>query len=309
MQEIKCILCHNDQTSIIESIDTSRLVSLYEKRAGIDVRKYFNTAVIEYVSCNHCGLKFYWPQAIGDGRFYDQLQNISDYYLKEKAEFNEAAKFVKETDTVLEIGCGEGLFANHIKSKCFTGLEFSDDAIRKAKERRLKILKQSIQEHAVQNQGKYDVVCYFQVLEHVQHPGFFISESLKCLRPGGKLFIAVPSEDSFINEVSNFYLNMPPHHAARWTDEALKRIAALFNLEVIHLFHEQLHSAHSRFFATTRLFKGLNNFFKRPRKTIDAGFGGKILYGIAVLASYLALPFLIRKNIQGQSVLIIFSKK
>src|SRR5947207_5693067 len=150
MQEIKCILCNNNQITLTESIDTSKLIALYKKRAGIDVGKYFKTPIIDYVSCNRCGLKFYWPQAIGDGSFYDQLQGLSDYYLKEKAEFDEAAKFVKETDAVLEIGCGEGLFANQIKSKCFTGLEFSDDAIRKAKDKGLKILKQSIREHAIQ---------------------------------------------------------------------------------------------------------------------------------------------------------------
>ncbi|MBX9782799.1 MAG: class I SAM-dependent methyltransferase [Chitinophagaceae bacterium] len=116
------------------------------------------------MNCENCGLKFYTPQAAGDGEFYNKLQNYKGYYLKEKAEFQEASKYISNTDDVLEIGCGEGLLTNYISYKTYTGLEFSDKAIITATGKGLKVTNESIEVHAIKNANKYDVVCYFQVL-------------------------------------------------------------------------------------------------------------------------------------------------
>jgi len=309
MEETKCILCYNTQTVTTETISTSSIINLYKKRAGVAVEKYFQTPTIRQLTCKRCGLIFFWPQAVGDGQFYDELQKMNDYYLEEKAEFIEASKFVQETHDVLEIGCGEGLFAKRIRCKSFTGLEFSNDAIKKARAKGLTIFQESIQDHANKNGEKYDVVCFFQVLEHVSDPGDFLKASIKCLKPGGKLMVAVPSEDSFIKSVPNFYLNMPPHHATRWTDLTLKKLAELYPLKVERIFHESLHEAHKKFYLTTNIFRKLGGLFGRPVKTIDTGLGGLFLYATSVLISYITSPFLSGKaNIQGQSVLVVFQK-
>ncbi|HEX6193876.1 MAG TPA: hypothetical protein VFZ42_15990, partial [Chitinophagaceae bacterium] len=79
---IRCILCNSTDTHVSDRIDTAQLSSLYRDRAGTDAARFFNTPFIELRTCNHCGLKFYCPQAIGDGKFYDELQQYSGYYLE-----------------------------------------------------------------------------------------------------------------------------------------------------------------------------------------------------------------------------------
>ncbi|HYF31094.1 MAG TPA: class I SAM-dependent methyltransferase [Chitinophagaceae bacterium] len=305
----ECILCNSMNTVISAQIDTRELASLYHERAGTDARRFFNAAVICLYVCNDCGLKFYWPQAIGDGKFYDELQQYSGYYLQEKPEFREAAKFISSADNVLEIGCGEGLFANSIQYNSYTGLEFSEDAIRKAKQQGLNVLNESLQQHASTHEAQYDVVCYFQVLEHVSHPGSFIRDSLKCLKQGGKLLIAVPSEDSFIKDVVNFYLNMPPHHASRWTDRTLTKIAELYNLELMQLYHEPLHAIHKQFYLKTKLNKQLSALVGKKYKAVDTGVFNKLIYGTATLSSFALKGLIDSKNIIGQSVLGVYKKK
>lgn len=305
---ISCILCKSNNTYQSASIDTAQLSALYRNRAHTNADRFFQQAAIELYVCNNCDLRFYWPQAIGDGKFYDELQQYAGYYLKEKAEFIQAAKYISPADKVLEIGCGEGLFTEYIQCKSYTGLEFSEDAITKAKKRGLNVYNQGLAQHAATNPEAYDVVCYFQVLEHVEHPGSFIEDSLKCLKPGGKLLVAVPSEDSFISNVVNFYLNMPPHHASRWTDKALHNVAAIFNLEVKELFHEPLHRIHKRFYLKTMLHKKIMRLFGRKLRAVDNRIITKSVYGFSHLISFLPSLLMDSKHVVGQSVLVVYKK-
>jgi 2-polyprenyl-3-methyl-5-hydroxy-6-metoxy-1,4-benzoquinol methylase len=305
METITCPLCNSSRTKIIESIDTLTLQRLYKRRAGVDVRRFFKTERIDEMECADCRLKFYWPQVTGDGEFYDSMQKLDGYYLHEKDEFIRASASIKPTDDVLEIGCGEGIFGSMIKCNSFTGLEFSEDAIKKATRKGLKVLKQSIQEHAQHHHERYDVVCYFQVLEHIKDPGGFIRQSVLCLRRGGKLLIAVPSEDSFIAEVSNFYLNMPPHHASKWRDETLRKIAEFNDLSVEYIYHEPLNKAHTKFYLSVIAYNRLNKFFNRKQKAVESSPFVGLMHGASVIFSFVASPLLTnRKKIKGQSVLI-----
>lgn len=40
------------------------------------------------------------------------------------------------------------------------------------------------------NQGKYDIVTSFEVIEHIDHPQLFIDELSKALKPNGLLFMS-----------------------------------------------------------------------------------------------------------------------
>jgi SAM-dependent methyltransferase len=250
------------------------------------------------------------PQAIGDGKFYDDLQQYKGYYPGDKPEFTEAARYITSEDDVLEVGAGEGLFTHYIRCRSYTGLEFSDQAIDKADKKGIKLLHQSLEDHAGENPERYHAVCYFQVLEHVPHPGRFISDSLRCLKPGGKLILAVPSEDSFIKDAPNFYLNMPPHHASRWTDNALRKIGELYGLDLLQLFHEPLHPFHEMFYYKTMAYKKLNGATSPSSQSVDIGLSATIRYGIATATAMLKKRLLPMKSRPvGQSVTAIFQKR
>lgn len=300
-----CILCNSTDVSRLEEIYTKDIIRLYEDRAKVKVGRLFKDEVIYYESCNNCGLKFYLPQVIGDGEFYNELQSYAGYYLEEKQEYVEAAKYINAEDEILEIGSGEGIFTRYIKYKSYIGLEFSDKAIATAARSGIKILNENIESFAKTHAGQFDVVCFFQVLEHVQHPGNFISSAVSCLKPGGKLILAVPSEDSFINQVVNFYLNMPPHHASRWTDKTLHKIGELFNLRLITLFHENIHAIHQEFYSKTKIHSAIMKSLGKKNKIIDNGLTNKLSYGLSSAAARI-LPG--EKNAVGQSVMVVFEK-
>lgn len=308
MSGVQCILCKSTNVSKTASINTNQLADLYKKRAGVDVKRFFKEDHISLMSCNSCSLKFFWPLISGDEKFYDELQDYPGYYLKDKNEYREAAKHINETDDVLEIGCGEGLFADFIRCRTYTGLEFSNRTIKKAREKKLDILHQSIEEHSLGKQ-KYDVVCFFQVLEHISDPNAFIKNSIHCLKDKGKLIIAVPSEDSFISNATNFYLNMPPHHISRWNDVTLAKTAELFDLKMCELIHESLHPVHKKFYLKTAIHHKITRTLGIRSSPVDTGLDKTLLYAISSMIAIGFAPFITNlEGTRGQSVLAIYSK-
>ena len=92
-----------------------------------------------------------------------------------------------------------------------------------------------MQKHLVKNPQRYDIICSFQVLEHVTEVGEFIDACLKCLKPGGLLIYAVPNNNPFLYKHDKFnVLNLPPHHAGLWNKISLLNIEKFFDLTVIN---------------------------------------------------------------------------
>ncbi len=252
MSDYTCPACQSSRATTIGRILTDDLIGLYG-RNGVDVSRYLPAAtVIKMNKCEVCDLRFFFPHCAGDDVFYEQLQKFDWYYQSDKPEYGFAQRHVGEHESVLEVGCGKGAFRSWLPPSVeYTGLEFNEEAVRKATAAGLHVLKQSIEDHAAQILDKYDVVCSFQVLEHVPEPQNFVKACIQALKPGGKLIIAVPAEDSFLGIASDAHLNMPPHHALRWTDLALKNLAQREGLSMVELWHEPVASFHKEWHAAT----------------------------------------------------------
>lgn len=305
MNHSACILCNSTQIEEVEVLDVQILCNLYAQRARVDVSRFFTQPQLSVCQCKECQLLFYQPVILGDGKFYEDLQSYKGYYLKEKTDYLEAKKYISNTDEVLEIGCGVGFFTDFIQPKSYTGLEFNDKAIGIAQSKGLNVKKQSLEEHCLENTEKYDVVCFFQVLEHVESPRAFLQDALKCLKKGGKMILAVPSEDSFIAHQTNFYLNMPPHHATRWKDATLSKIAELFGIRQVGIVHEPLLPIHYEFYLKVEIFNKLRKIFNRPFKSLEKRSS---LYVLASVLAKIKLLFSKPQNKQGQSVIAIYEK-
>ncbi len=246
----KCILCNSNDTELIEILDHKDLTGLYLKTFKINVSSILKDD-IKFILCKRCDLRFFQPDYTGDEKFYNCLQKYEWYYQDRKYEYDFAKQFVKKNARILEVGCGKGAFAKYIDNSVkYTGLDFSIEAREMASINGIEIKNDSIHEYA-KKQKKHDVVCSFQVLEHVIDPYDFIKSSLKCLRKNGLLIIAVPSESSFVRYASNSILNMPPHHVSRWTDKSLNSISRLFSVEVVTLHHEPLSAIHKDWYLNT----------------------------------------------------------
>ena len=190
------------------------------------------------------------------------------------------------------------------------GLELSNDAIQLGAESNVKILNESIQEHTLNNSDKYDVVCSFQVLEHISDIHGFIKASLACLKISGILIITVPADDSFVGLLPNCTLNLPPHHLSRWSDKTLISIGEIFGIKTIQLHHDILGKTPLKDNLFTIFKNMIYPFFYLKSNTIYKGIRFKIANKLAAIILNLfnkkySEDFIYR----GHSVTIIFQNK
>ncbi|OGU15534.1 MAG: hypothetical protein A2076_12765 [Geobacteraceae bacterium GWC2_53_11] len=246
---------------------------MYKSLLGIDVSEEFAEVVsFDCIRCGDCDLCYFSPAVSGSEHFYKMLQAFNWYYMDEKNEYDFARHLVKPTDDILEIGCGKGAFAKLINCKSFLGLEYSKEAQILASENGVKVISETIQNHSTHKAQVYDVVCSFQVLEHVTDVRSFIESAVVCLKNNGLLIVSTPSSDSFAALVPNFILDMPPHHVTRWSDNSLINAAKLFNLDLLELWHEPLQDIHRGFYAQTICAHAVMELFRQQNRVWNDSF-------------------------------------
>jgi 2-polyprenyl-3-methyl-5-hydroxy-6-metoxy-1,4-benzoquinol methylase len=239
----------------INTLVARDLVLAYRQAFGVDIAHFFNEPSLRFLRCSSCDLRFFDPLVTGDSTFYEQLSAFDGYYMDKKPEFEFAKRFISPKDLVLEIGGGKGGFGSSLATAQYTGLEFNKEAMQVARDSGIQMCLDSIEVHATKHRENYDVVCTFQVLEHVSNPRVFLEAAMSCLKPGGRLIVSVPSFDSFLRDALNLLLNMPPHHVTIWSNHSLLNMAAIVGARIEHVEHEKVAPYHFKWFVQTAIYR------------------------------------------------------
>ena len=98
---------------------------------------------------------------------------------------------------ILEFGCGNGGFLRRIKKVASNtaGVELMEDARNRIREEGIEVY-ETLDEVG----GRYDIVCMFMVIEHLNHPDATLEKIYNILVPGGILICETPNaEDALIS--------------------------------------------------------------------------------------------------------------
>jgi SAM-dependent methyltransferase len=221
------------------SVTSEHIAAMYEVKCGVDVRRYFPTRSLDLYECLTTGYRFWRPVgAAGNEEFYRELSAAwADYYRDWRWEYGHLQKLTSASDALVEIGSGRGYFLRHIegKVKSSLGLELNREAIAN-KTCRSEVLPMTVEEFSADHGKRFDVVCSFQVLEHIPEPDSFLRACLDCLAPSGRLIVSTPNHQHVPFARREDAFDLPPHHMGHFSPRVFAKVAERYGLTLERVF-------------------------------------------------------------------------
>lgn len=130
-------------------------------------------------------------------------KNMTD--IEEKVLFS----FLSESSgkKLLDIGCGTGEITLELKNKGFdvAGIDFSEVAVKKAREKGLNIMLSDLDKDGIKfSDNSFDIVWAGDIIEHVFDPMFLFKEIARVLKPDGSFLFTVPNDFNFYSRLIIF---------------------------------------------------------------------------------------------------------
>jgi 2-polyprenyl-3-methyl-5-hydroxy-6-metoxy-1,4-benzoquinol methylase len=191
-------------------------------------------SVYRCVNCGHVQV-LPLPTVTEDEEYYQSDKMYKNLYKDDEAMQNEKnlmhryhayvedqmrkfKMFLKKGERILDIGTGYGWLVEFLRNDGHVadGVEISDEKRELCKHRcGVEIYGWNFLEDVPEVRDKaeyYDVVCLQQTLEHISKPVEFVKRAAYLLKPGGRIYIAVPNENDALKIIEPEYIN---HHYMR----------------------------------------------------------------------------------------------
>lgn len=179
----------------------------------------FNKYSLDYKDCSDCGTLYINPRPSPEHleQFYKQSKNY-EYWnthifpasseLRRERIFKPRVQKVKEIcadlgikpQTLVEVGAGFGLFCDEVQKDGFAAnvvaVEPTPSLAETCRGRGLNVMESTI-EKATFAPESVDVLCSFEVIEHLFNPGAFIEQCSRFIKPGGLVILSNPNGKGF----------------------------------------------------------------------------------------------------------------
>jgi len=216
---MKCPVCSSEETKDIERY---RDFTLYH--------------------CRDCELQFWHPLKCPGSEWYESKSSVVTNIwptgrLTKKNKYFLRRNFIPG-GRLLDIGCGSGIFLKACRNRGYkpAGIDFDQNVISSAAELTglSDLYALSFEEYVKKfPDNKFDIISFFEVLEHQDSPLAFITEIKNHLLPGGCIVLSVPDRDrwTLLKKLDDF----PPEHLTRWNLVAIRNFLERNGFSVIEL--------------------------------------------------------------------------
>jgi 2-polyprenyl-3-methyl-5-hydroxy-6-metoxy-1,4-benzoquinol methylase len=200
--------------------------------------------------CSHCQVGFTVPFPSDEA--LSRLYSSGSYRSNDGTRFNafteflvryftagkkrKIKKFHRKKGTLLDVGCGRGLFLDIMKRDGWrvTGVEFNEETASYA---RIRYGIDVITAPALTglHDESYDVITLYHVLEHMQDPAAVLRTCGRLLKKHGLLVIAAPNISSLqaaLGKSNWFHLDIP-YHLHHFTPGGLRRLLLENSLKIV----------------------------------------------------------------------------
>ncbi len=244
-----CLLGCSATTEILQTLNKEDILTVW-RLAGVvlSTKALGELARVEEVHlyrCEGCGFQFFDPQLAGEDCFYVELDTqMPGYYSPARPENERNARFAQEhgLHTILDVGCGTGFALDVARQRGLKtfGLEFNPGAAEETRSKGHTVLSVRLEEIDLEWNGRFDLISFNQLLEHVPDPVELINSCVRLLSDRGVIAIAVPSAEGVLRWHPWMALNWPPHHVSRWRRKDLETLSERCGLTVVRSGGNQL---------------------------------------------------------------------
>jgi SAM-dependent methyltransferase len=253
--QASCPVCHGTEARILYSVSGEE-AALHVLGYVADERRFSELVscvetlwrgdhTCDFVRCVNCSFCFASPCVPGDSRFYtlayDQPGRYAAWKWDYQVTYETLQKLVAKRDfRLLEIGAGNGTFVQKIAPALIPKenvlcIEYSECGVREINNYGIECLSHDIlQLDRVQYRERFDVVCMFQVLEHMSDPDALFECLTHSTGKRAHLFIAVPNaKQREFFDLQGIREDIPPTHIGRWNKRCFETMAARYGWVVI----------------------------------------------------------------------------
>lgn len=185
------------------------------------------------VRCKECGMTYAGltptdQELASYYSHYPAVEHLSPVTEKRYHELLDRFETFRVNGRLIDVGCGSGLFLQVAAKRGWEvhGTEYGERPIAACKAKGIRIVEGAL-DPANYPTGHFDVVCSFEVIEHLVDPSIEMARLNAILRPGGLLYVTTPNFNCLARRFSpqNWNVVNYPEHLMYFTPRTLQRLA------------------------------------------------------------------------------------
>ena len=197
----------------------------------------------QFYHCSACDLMFWYPMKSPGSEWYEASLVPTPFRPVWLAHWGQR-QFLKVMPArggrLLDIGCGLGdfLFKAQKAGYSVTGIDFSPNCIEIASRRFgiKNLYPMTLEEFATeQPDNRYDVITFFEVLEHLDNVTNFLRQVKTLLKPGGYIACSVPNRAKWRFPSIIEACDYPPNHFTHWSPRSLSNLFGKYGFSILTL--------------------------------------------------------------------------
>lgn len=170
---------------------------------------------------------------------HSKYQDTNALLLENQRRLSLVDKYVAKNAKLIDMGCAGGEFLNIAKNVFdVSGMDFSPQAIDKAKKKNPDLTSKLFvgDSKNFKTEFEFDIITYWDVIEHVWSPLEVINNSKNLLKKDGYMFLSTPNIGARFAKFSGKYwpFMTPPEHLSFLTKKSFKKLAEKTGFEIVN---------------------------------------------------------------------------